>query len=160
MQGVFGSVTLGCAYSLDFLLFTIVFVLAELAGLDADQYVFVVVRRDVVSHYQLSVLLRPHTQVAELTVLLIQLFQRTLSFHYQIANEGAVLHRREIFGEVLHGDAVEVDQHVPNGSRLLHQVVQRLLYFSFLSSSLNDRKSAFPGSESKICNLTQTYHIF
>ena len=95
-----------------------------------------IVRRDVVRHYQLSVLLCSHSKVSELTVLLIELLEGTLCFHYKITDQGTVLDSRKVLREVLHGDAVEVDQHVADGSGLLHQVVQGLLHFSLFSSGL------------------------
>ena len=122
------------------------FLFAKLALLDADENVLVTAPRYyIISHDHLGVLLRPHAQVHEVGISLVELLEGGLGLHDQVSDEGSVLHGRDvIFGEVFHGDTytlagqprnfltIEVDDYVADGAWLLHQLVQVLLHFTLI----------------------------
>ena len=82
------------------------FLFAKLALLDADENVFVAAPRYyIISHDHLGVLLRPHAQVHEVGITLVELLEGRLGLHDQVSDEGSILHGRDVvFGEVFHGD--------------------------------------------------------
>jgi hypothetical protein len=115
------------------------FFLAELALLDADKDVLVGISGHLrISYDEFRVLPRTHSEVLELTVLLIQLLECALGLHDEVAHECADLHGWQRFWEELHGYSVEVYQYVPSRSRLRHKIIQCILHFASLSSRLHD----------------------
>ena len=91
-----------------------------------------------VSYDVFRVLPRTHSEVLELTVSLVQLLERALSLHDEVAHECADLHGWQNFWVELHGYSVEVYQYVPNSTRLRHKIIQCILHFASLSSRLHD----------------------
>ena len=74
-------------------LLALLFILAELALLDAHQDVLVGAALHLrVSYDVFGVLPCTHSKVTELTILLAQLFEGTLGLHNEITDEGADLH--------------------------------------------------------------------
>lgn len=119
--------------------------LAELALLDADEYVLVRAACNLRVRYNVfCVLTCSHTQVSELAIRLAQLLKGALCLHDQIANEGANLNGWKLLRRPLDRNTIEVNEHVADSSWLVHEVVKSILDFTFLSSGLKERMRLEP----------------
>ncbi len=138
------------------------FLFPEFALLNAHEDILVAAARYyIISDDHLSVLLRPHPEVDEIGVTLVQLLQGALGLHDQVCHQGCVLDGGDlILWVVLNRDAyikivfmlqlltIEVDNYVADCTRLFHQLIQVLLHFTLVLVRLqnthdsNDTKSS------------------
>ena len=128
------------ALSLSFFLFFFIIFISEFTLLDANEYVFVGTSLHLRVCYNvlnvLSVLPGPHPEVSELGISLVQLLKGALSFHDQIAHEGANLDGWEVLWELFNWNTIEVNENVTNCAWLSHKRIQSILHFTSFSGRL------------------------